>query len=563
MIQRVMKASSQARPRVAMVKTVKNSQPRSTLSRPNSRATMKALAKLLTWTPGSTAAVSQMASEVTTQMRRRFSIPAAKRPSRAEANEIGRRAGNRAVPRREGGNFGSTLRLLPELAESEGARLRYFRITPLVAWVAAGVAAADPPTRSGPVSVPDPHGRRIIVELLPTNGFPDPPENVRGRVDEDGSERPDAAAGAAFAREAAGLIRIEVRDNIPATGVDAMSRTADLVNRGDKQDYWIMAPLQGPPLPGGFAYENLTQIRFDPLGGRQATLISDNATPNPAVIPMDGQFHDVMWQGSGPGIDDESRIRIQLDEDAREIPVSVQVKTMIHRTVNVRVHRIRNTNSGSRPFPAVNWNLLQTEVNKILAYQLNAWVNFQVDAAVVEHSYPPHSAYPSITNTFAALDDPGDADDLGYFALLADPKVAMGADNDIRLLVLDEITLADSSLGMSLVGHAANNTAPNTCLVLVRQRGGAPRSVEELRFTIAHEIGHVLVGLGHPDVDPLVAIVESRGGPAPLEALGLPEHQQRLMCSGANRLLGVSRLLVKAEWDKAEEWLRDNVDEPE
>lgn len=62
--------------------------------------------------------------------------------------------------------------------------------------------------------------------------------------------------------------------------------------------------------------------------------------------------------------------------------------------------------------------------------------------------------------------------------------------------------------------------------------------------TMSHEIGHVLVGLGHPD---------EGSGPAPLPDT---RHVDRLMCSGPRRKIdGSSKLLVKAEWDEAEEWM--------
>ena len=67
--------------------------------------------------------------------------------------------------------------------------------------------------------------------------------------------------------------------------------------------------------------------------------------------------------------------------------------------------------------------------------------------------------------------------------------------------------------------------------------------------SIAHEIGHILVGEGHPD---------ESGGPAPLYGtLG----RKRLMGSGE---LGVrGKLLVKAEWDEAEVWLNQNIPDEE
>ena len=64
-----------------------------------------------------------------------------------------------------------------------------------------------------------------------------------------------------------------------------------------------------------------------------------------------------------------------------------------------------------------------------------------------------------------------------------------------------------------------------------------------------HEIGHILVGEGHPDTD--------SPGVAPLPDT---RHIERLMCSGPKRRGdGYSRLLVKREWDAAEKWLIDEM----
>jgi hypothetical protein len=71
---------------------------------------------------------------------------------------------------------------------------------------------------------------------------------------------------------------------------------------------------------------------------------------------------------------------------------------------------------------------------------------------------------------------------------------------------------------------------------------------------LAHETGHVLLGGGHPD-DPL----RSKGGVAWLFGTA---HHKRLMRSGRLQHPDAGHLLVKAEWDKAENWLKGNVDTP-
>ena len=88
-----------------------------------------------------------------------------------------------------------------------------------------------------------------------------------------------------------------------------------------------------------------------------------------------------------------------------------------------------------------------------------------------------------------------------------------------------------------------------TCWIL-GSKFGKNRNKPYLLDTIAHEVGHVFVGDGHPD---------RNDGPAPLPGT---RHICRLMCSGPNSD-GSSRLLVKGEWDEAEKWLKAQIDDKE
>jgi hypothetical protein len=108
--------------------------------------------------------------------------------------------------------------------------------------------------------------------------------------------------------------------------------------------------------------------------------------------------------------------------------------------------------------------------------------------------------------------------------------------------------------GHSLItgsGAVAGGIAPqNTNTVVMsatRHFENMPIVREEVaQRVLAHEIGHVFCGAGHPD---------EGGGVAKLPGT---DHQKRLMCSGGMNSLG-SRLLVKAEWDAAEEWLKNRT----
>ncbi len=102
------------------------------------------------------------------------------------------------------------------------------------------------------------------------------------------------------------------------------------------------------------------------------------------------------------------------------------------------------------------------------------------------------------------------------------------------------ITLGDYVLGLSDSATKeawVNGEKPNMGLVM---------------HTIAHEIGHLIVGPGHPD---------ENSGPAPLDPTNLTAHKKRLMCSGLNwNEANPGIQLLKSEWDWAETILQASFD---
>jgi hypothetical protein len=78
-------------------------------------------------------------------------------------------------------------------------------------------------------------------------------------------------------------------------------------------------------------------------------------------------------------------------------------------------------------------------------------------------------------------------------------------------------------------------------IVFLSKRWGI-QDVDRYLGTIAHEIGHVMLGPGHPNEE---------GGVAPFMGT---DRSDRLMTVPHDR---EDRLLVKAEWDKAEQWLKN------
>lgn len=177
-----------------------------------------------------------------------------------------------------------------------------------------------------------------------------------------------------------GLLPVEAKDNIFATGVDDISKTALESDRGFVEDHWIMAPLQGPPLPGGAAYENLSRIRIGMEQGAEGILTCANATPisDPPGIPLDGGFHDVLWQGTGTGIDSEETVKLRINGGTTEHTLPIKVKAMKYRTVKLRVYLSAKQRDGTNalapdPDMVPTKAELENHLNQLFGYQLNSW----------------------------------------------------------------------------------------------------------------------------------------------------------------------------------------------
>jgi hypothetical protein len=90
------------------------------------------------------------------------------------------------------------------------------------------------------------------------------------------------------------------------------------------------------------------------------------------------------------------------------------------------------------------------------------------------------------------------------------------------------------------------SVTPRTCWIV----GDALLSytLARMKLTIAHEIGHVMVGAGHPD-----------DGTSNFSLPGT-DHTRRLMCGSAHSS-NPGHLLVKAEWEMVEAWMNREEDD--
>jgi len=117
------------------------------------------------------------------------------------------------------------------------------------------------------------------------------------------------------------------------------------------------------------------------------------------------------------------------------------------------------------------------------------------------------------------------------------------ASKDIRVFVIDWVSLRElGPLDEDLNGIA--HQIPPLAVVNAGLPAMPTRPLQQVIETIAHELGHVLIGGGHPD---------QGGGFAPLPGT---DHSERLMSTFATRAAG-AKLLVKTEWDRAEARLNE------
>lgn len=348
-----------------------------------------------------------------------------------------------------------------------------------------------------------------------------------------------------------GLLPVEVQDNIFATGVDDISKTADAIDNGYVEDFWIMAPLQGPPLPNGAAYENLTRFRIGMGHDDHGELSCGNGTPDPTNLALDGEFHDILWRGAGTGVDSAEPVEVGINGSGQEFPLPVKVKAMKYRTMNVSVFPVK-TSAAAASIDLPTESLLIKNLKEVFGYQINAWC--------LDPNYKPEQIYNYDPDGDKVLSE---ADD--EYVELRDQCTDEAADISIILIGGVVFVTADNQV---LAGQAPDDDKPIVVSTVNPSswtedpptQGRPPagsfqlvtRPTLSVIYTMQHEMGHRIIGLGHPD---------EGTGPAPLEGVAdNDEMRRRLMCSGPNQIHNPGGRLVKKEWDAAEAWLINNID---
>jgi hypothetical protein len=312
-------------------------------------------------------------------------------------------------------------------------------------------------------------------------------------------------------------------DNLSVTGRES-SWTTPIMLAGNKKEFWVMVPAGGSltfdlesaasnhtPL----TVESANGIAFAPASVSSGTV----AMTVSATASLAGQEHDVEF---GVG-------------NVASATVPLKIKVMKDRSVSLSVYPLkRPSHAGAVPALPTQAEI-ENYIDGIFKPQIG------VDFAVTVHPVSEMT------------DDPGPIFDV------KDPPYPRQRDiagtrleGKIRMFVmLDHNELwADAGSFYSGYANPDNNYA---WIGVKRLKEGTPEGVERWMHTFAHEIGHILIGAGHPDVD-------NSPGPA---CLPLSNKSVRLMYSGSlsSDPVSIRRWIVKSEWDVADAKLARLLDE--
>ncbi len=343
------------------------------------------------------------------------------------------------------------------------------------------------------------------------------------------------------------IVPVDIDDNTLATGVDDVSVMSNDPNlRGYQDQFWIMAPC------GGQEYNGMRfKIPLDPADNLK--IETSDATPDPvnSTLGTANPGPVVTWKGGGSTSLDHTPVwKIGQAEESAEL--AIRVKNMKYRTVKVAVYPVRDPQSSRAVVPLPAASVLQAKLDETFGVQLNAWIS--VD-------YRPQQDYD--------YDPDGDGYALSKgttFPQMYGQASFNVTNADIRVFLIDNVYLRDSQDNVpgNLERDEVHGFSKPDFSAVIANAGNpseGTRPVQSVVDTIAHELGHIMVGPGHPDDYNIeleapnlgLQLPQNYSGPAPLPGT---DRTVRLMCSPDSRAPG-ARFLVKTEWDVAEEWLND------
>ncbi|WP_367873902.1 hypothetical protein [Luteolibacter sp. Populi] len=365
-------------------------------------------------------------------------------------------------------------------------------------------------------------------------------------------------------------VPIHIEDVEENTGVDSVSITSSQPGSAVAQKHWIMVPSGGE---NTCVFCSTASSSSETEAGTTLDLLAPNTSFTPPTLWEERQT--VKLSAPANLNTSDTTVRFSLaGQEALSKPVGLKI--MKKRTVRLTVHKIAtirkdaggNVISRNPPNVVPTKEALENYLNKIYGPQINATFDVVMN--------PPQAGafvdidWDKATGADFGVPDgdivPGDAKfqcRTGDDNLSSEETILRGGAYD-----------PGSEINAYLMGGAKINLVSEYQGRLLQKGGnygytkGEPQNVvyidgdtdafdeflnrdpaAEQLHTFAHEIGHVLFGAGHPD---------QGGGQAPLPGT---RHSDRLMVSGGGvRRPDHGKLVVKDEWDKAEDWLVQFVD---
>ncbi len=368
--------------------------------------------------------------------------------------------------------------------------------------------------------------------------------------------------------KAAVLLPIRIIESPPdpsfleATGVDAYSIKSEDSGPAVSNKIWIMAPSGSgstkvqlkSPLNDKTPLElSADGIKFD--DGPNITLAADNR-----------KFDITASSSSNSGMEIPLTIKLGTVETVSR---PIGVKVMKRRTIKVSVHPVGSLVEGkttNEPDTVPTKAQLDEFLNKVYTPQINAVFdttivplrNLEWDKATpADFGAADPNNYISVGNGW--LDTNG-GDQYNEDTYIRDQLNDATADINIYILgggrIRTVLTWDNTIRTVKSIVLGMTRVKENTIFIdgdIGWYHGliGNDTGMEQLR-TIAHEIGHCLVGEGHADTGD--SAVKLKGfNPTNLV-------QERLMVSGNLTRKPVAGFrLVKGEWDEAEKWMKKRL----
>lgn len=346
-------------------------------------------------------------------------------------------------------------------------------------------------------------------------------------------------------------------DNPPiflAGGVDHTSMTA-MAGEGRVPEIWVMAP-------NGGASNN---VRFQsPLNDTSKLTLDGNT--DVVFSPQIVDKKDTQLQVSGKQDNEPTKDiapKLKLGGTLESLSTPFKIKAMKKRTVKVAVHKVFGIDAQGNQTQPANFPTkadLEDYLNKVYGRQTNTFF----EATMYDEKGPA-----GIGIQFdIASNSPNTLPDLRIIADIADPELILATPNpksegDPATANIDVWVIGGGVhlIGAHGPGYGFHLGAEFEGKVIIGGdllgKTGTPSELSAILLHVfAHEIGHVLMGWGHPD--------EGDGRAEVMWKMSFSDRRwqrdardtTRLMCSSdGSDPKKPGKQLIKKEWDLIEAWL--------